>query len=54
MTIGERKRLVESYLYSRSGLPRLSRNRFHLVGELQPKPRPRLGLLNGTLALPET
>jgi hypothetical protein len=51
LTPGERKRLVESYLYSRSGLPRLSRNRFHLVGELQPKPRPRLGLLNGTLAL---
>jgi hypothetical protein len=49
MTIGERKRLLESYYFSRKGLPRLSRNRFKLIGSLQPKPRPRLGMLKGTL-----
>jgi len=50
---GERKRLLESYLYSRFGLPRLSRNRFKLLGSLVDKPRPQLGILNGTLALEE-
>lgn len=49
LTPGERKRLVESYLYSRFGLPKSSRNRFSLVGELQQKERPELGLLNGTI-----
>lgn len=51
LTLGERKRLVESYVYSRFGLPRLSRNRFRLVGELQAKQRPELGIFDGTLSL---
>jgi glycosyltransferase involved in cell wall biosynthesis len=49
LTLGERKRLVESYLYSRFGLPKSSRNRFSLVGALQDKKRPDLGLFSGTL-----
>jgi len=52
MTPGERKRLLESYYFSHRGLPRLSRNRFKLIGELQHKPRPALGILSGTLAIP--
>jgi len=51
MTPGERKRLVESYLYGRSGLPQLSRNRFKLIGKLKEKERPRLSAFQGTLAL---
>lgn len=50
LTPGERKRLVESYIYSRFGLPKLSRNRFSLVGDLQAKQRPGLGLFDGTLS----
>jgi len=46
---GERKRLLETYLYSRIGLPRLSRNRFRLVGDLVKKDRPGFGPFNGTL-----
>jgi hypothetical protein len=46
---GERKRLIETYIYSRSGLPKLSRNRFNLVGSLVDKERPELGAFNGTL-----
>jgi len=46
---GERKRLMESYLYSRIGLPKLSRNRFDLVGSLARKDRPGMGAFNGTL-----
>jgi glycosyltransferase involved in cell wall biosynthesis len=46
---GERKRLLESYLYNRFGLPRSSRNRFRLMGPLQPKDRPKLGAFSGTL-----
>jgi len=46
---GERKRLLESYLYSRFGLPKSSRNRFELVGSLARKDRPGLGIFNGTL-----
>ena len=46
---GERKRLMESYLYSRFGLPKLSRNRFDLVGSLARKDRPGMGVFNGTL-----
>ena len=46
---GERKRLLESWLYSRFGLPRLSRNRFKLLGKLKTKQRPRLGAFSGTL-----
>ena len=49
LTPGERKRLVESYLYSRFGLPKTSRNRFRLVGDLQDKERPALGVFSGTL-----
>lgn len=51
LTFGERKRLVESYVYSRFGLPKSSRNRFKLVGKLQDKERPELGVFNGTLAV---
>jgi glycosyltransferase involved in cell wall biosynthesis len=47
--INERKRVLESYLYSRFGLPRLSRNRFRLQGELVDKRRPALGAFSGTL-----
>ena len=49
LTPGERKRLVESYWYDRFGLPKTSRNRFKLVGKLQEKERPKLGVLSGTL-----
>ena len=49
LTPGERKRLVESYVYSRFGLPKTSRNRFRLVGDLQDKERPALGVFSGTL-----
>ncbi|MBT8047185.1 MAG: hypothetical protein HKN57_01890 [Xanthomonadales bacterium] len=49
LSLGERKRLLESYLYRHFGLPRLSRNRFRLVGALAAKERPALGALNGTL-----
>ena len=51
LTFGERKRLAESWLYGRFRLPKLSRNRFKLVGELQPKQRPSLGFFDGTLKL---
>ncbi|MFC1696461.1 hypothetical protein ACFL1C_10155 [Pseudomonadota bacterium] len=51
LSIGERKRLLESYLYSRFGLPGLSRNRFRLAGSLVRKDRPGLGAFNGTLRL---
>ncbi len=51
LTLGERKRLLESYLYGQTGLPQLSRNRFKLLGSLQAKPRPALGILQGTRAL---
>ncbi len=49
LSLGERKRLLESYLYSRFGLPRLSRNRFKLAGSLAGKERPELGAFSGTL-----
>lgn len=49
LTVAERKRLFESYLYSRFGLPRLSRNRFKLQGSLAVKDRPAFGAFNGTL-----
>jgi hypothetical protein len=49
LTLRERKRLLETWVYSRSGLPQLSRNRFRLVGKLQEKPRPRLRLFSGSL-----
>lgn len=48
---GERKRILESYLYQRFGLPRLSRNRFKLLGSLVSKDRPETGAFNGTLRL---
>lgn len=51
LSIGERKRLLESYLYSRFGLPSLSRNRFRLAGSLVRKDRPDLGAFSGTLRL---
>ena len=51
MTARERKRLLETYYFTRKGLPKLSRNRFKLIGSLQPKPRPALGALYGTLNL---
>lgn len=51
LTAGERKRLLESYFYSRFGLPRSSRNRFELVGPMVRKDRPGLGAINGTLEL---
>lgn len=51
LSIGERKRLLESYLYTRFGLPSLSRNRFRLAGSLVRKDRPDLGAFNGTLRL---
>ena len=47
----ERRRLLESYLYNRFGLPQLSRNRFKLLGSLQAKPRPQLGIVQGTRTL---
>ncbi len=47
----ERKRLLESSIYSRFGLPGLSRNRFKLIGSLLEKERPSLGALGGTLNL---
>lgn len=49
LSFGERKRLLESYLYSRFGLPRSSRNRFRLIGGLRAKERPALGAFSGTL-----
>jgi glycosyltransferase involved in cell wall biosynthesis len=49
LSIGERKRILESYLYKRFGLPRLGRNRFRLVGSLARKERPELGIFSGTL-----
>ncbi len=49
LELSERKRLLESYLYSRFGLPRSSRNRFKLVAGMEKKDRPPLGLFNGTL-----
>ncbi|MDX1459939.1 MAG: glycosyltransferase family A protein [Xanthomonadales bacterium] len=49
LNIGERARLVETYLYNRFGLPRSSRNRFKLLGSLVRKNRPDMGLLSGTL-----
>lgn len=51
LTLGERKRLVESWLYNQIGLPSSSRNRFKLLGKLVKKDRPGMGLLNGTLNL---
>lgn len=48
LTLRERKRLLESYIYNRHGLPRSSRNRFKLIGELEKKERPAMGILNGT------
>jgi len=54
LTAGERKRLLETWYYNRRGLPRSGRNRFRLIGELQRKPRPAMGALNGTLALDDT
>jgi glycosyltransferase involved in cell wall biosynthesis len=51
LTGGERKRLLESYLYGRSGLPQLSRNRFKLIDSLAKKERPALSAFSGTLAL---
>jgi len=51
LSLGERKRVMESYLYSRFGLPRLSRNRFRLQGKLVEKHRPGLGAFSGTLRL---
>ncbi len=51
LTLAERKRLLETFLYSRTGLPRTSRNRFKLIGRLTEKDRPGLGALKGTLAL---
>lgn len=51
MTLRERKRLLESDLFSRKGMHRLNRNRFKLIGSLQAKPRPPLGVFRGTLAL---
>jgi len=51
LTPGERRRLLESYLYNRFGLPQLSRNRFKLLGSLQAKPRPELGIVQGTRTL---
>ena len=49
-SLRERKRLLESYLYSRWGLPRWSRNRFKLLGDLQKKPRPAIGPVKGALS----
>jgi hypothetical protein len=49
LSLGERKRVFESYLYSRIGLPALSRNRFKLAGPLARKHRPVFGAFNGTL-----
>jgi hypothetical protein len=49
LSLAERKRLLETYLYSRFGLPRLSRNRFKLRGALARKARPELGAFSGTL-----
>lgn len=49
LTVGERKRILESYFYKRFGLPRLGRNRFSLIGSLAPKERPDLGIFSGTL-----
>jgi glycosyltransferase involved in cell wall biosynthesis len=49
LRLSERKRLFESYLYSRFGLPALSRNRFKLVGSMARKVRPAFGAFNGTL-----
>ena len=49
LTVGERKRILESYFYKRFGLPRLGRNRFSLIGSLAPKERPDLGIFGGTL-----
>jgi hypothetical protein len=46
---GERKRIVESYSYSRYGLLTSSRDRFKLIEPLVKKERPSLGLFNGTL-----
>ena len=51
LTRGERMRLLESYLYSRFGLLHLSRNRFKLLGSLHAKPRPDLGIVQGTRSL---
>jgi len=51
LSSGERKRLLESSIYSRFGLPKLSRNRFKLIGSLLEKERPKLGALDGTLKL---
>lgn len=51
LSMGERKRLLESYVYSRFGLPMLSRNRFSLMGSLVEKERPRLEAFSGTLKL---
>ena len=49
LSLSERKRLFETYLYSRFGLPELSRNRFKLVGSMAKKDRPAFGAFNGTL-----
>ena len=51
LTLGERKRLLETWHYNRRGLPRTGRNRFRLLGDLVKKERPAMGALNGTLAL---
>jgi len=51
LSAGERKRLLESSIYNRFGLPNLSRNRFKLIGSLLEKERPKLGVLDGTLRL---
>ncbi len=51
LSLSERKRLFETYLYSRFGLPGLSRNRFKLVGSMVGKDRPAFGAFNGTLQI---
>jgi glycosyltransferase involved in cell wall biosynthesis len=49
LTLRERKRLLESHIYNRFGLPESSRNRFKLIGKLEKKERPSMGMFNGTL-----
>jgi len=51
LSLSERKRLFETYLYSRFGLPELSRNRFKLVGSMVRKDRPAFGAFSGTLQI---
>lgn len=51
MTMRERKRLVETYLFGLKGMHRLNRNRFKLIGSLHRKPRPSLGIFQGSRTL---